>query len=231
MYDYAASVERLADWLRRQAASDWSPTPEAKRLRAVAAKLAKIADTLEAPGLQSLELAFEAPEPDTGPIAVMDTPDTDADGLIARTPVDILGQIHASAWPLKPEESRAGSYKALCRDLRQLAEVARNQASGLPNPKQLSPFIYCADLYLHIRHECGLMEDGFPSLHGEGALVMGFLEVCEQAGQERDLVTLRHRLTEAAQRFDRQAMPDNLSSFLVPARKVGFDEGKRAKST
>ena len=125
MYDYEASLNRLAECVSQMRTSNWSPTQEARDLRALAHDLNDMADRLWDPKWASLETAFDAEE----------------------RVIDLTTGAHITV-------PRTVSFAGLQMQLRDLADMAMRKCESLPNPRRRDHLSYFADVYLHIRHHC-----------------------------------------------------------------------------
>lgn len=188
MYDYKASLEALAARVRQMRDSEWSPTPEAKRLREMSADLQAMAESLGGCEWMNLEGVLDADDP----------VETGLDG-----------------WPLEQSGSNQGKFAQLRSQLLELAEFAAKQAEELPNPRQKGYTDYFADGYLRIRYECGL---SLPVLYNQGPDVKEFGELCVSARIPLSPERARGLLAEALKRFEPQEESEGFGRFLVLLR-------------
>lgn len=186
-YDYDASTKKLSDKMREMRNSNWNPTPRVKELRKFAGELEKAADLMSEYRWMSVEESYEQdPKPVTG-----------VDGY----PI-----------PFDENESKKGFYQSLKWQLRDIAEVARQEAESFPSPQSRPVMPYGALVFLHIWYQC---ENDRPTLYDESEAVIAFSKVCEVAGIYLSPPRIRTLLGKALENFDGASWPPGLDRILV----------------
>ena len=136
---YEAGIDRLVKRLRLMNATAWNPTPKRKAAEALAARLADLANYLDATGT----LQFDLEE------------------LHNRPAPPVVGE---DGWPQPDEvaESWHLSYKGTVWRMRDLAESARRVAAKLPNARAKPALPFAALVFLHLRYRYGFQRPSPP---------------------------------------------------------------------
>lgn len=185
-YDYEEGKRRIIRWLSARRAIDWSPTPELRRLESLIKELESITARLEEPHWLSLEEAYEADPPR----------EMNHKGVMVDTGL-----------------SNHGRFSALKRGLRELAQTARQEIEQLPGARQRLEVPRAAELFLHLRHHCGIPP---PVIYESGDFVIDFGELCKGAGVHLSLQRLTNILSQVLRDFDLFLPPPDLDQILVP---------------
>lgn len=186
MYDYTASLARLTRRLADMTMAEWSPTPRVNELRKIAEDLNGLADRLVWD--LGLEEAWERPDP---------------------TEIGIDG------WPVEVQAGKFGRYQHLLKEMRDLAATANREADSLPNSRARIWQPWVADIYLHIRHQCGMNR---PSAYIDGPGVIDLAETINAVlpeGRKLDRGTVKNLLSAALRTFNPLSFPDELFEILV----------------
>ncbi len=185
-YDYEEGKRRISAWLADIRSTDWSPTPEVRRLQSLIEDLEAMASRLGEQQWLFLEAAHDTEPPKE---------------------IDVTGNAFDADF------SNQGRYAALRHRLSELADTARQQISDLPNSRQRPEVPQAAELLLHLRYECQLPP---PTVYHTGDFVIDFDEICKAAGVRLSHYRLRNILLEVLETFDRHIAPPQLARMLVP---------------
>ena len=214
--DLEASLRRLAEWLAEARRSEWSPTPEVKRLRALADHLDRTAEALE-------KVAGILADPDWLDLEVFVDGQTDAEGrlLPAVHGCDVHGnplprEFHFGRFGYAPIQSRETAER-----LREIANKAREQAGALPRPRTRPELEFAAEVFAHLWYEAG---KPLPTLYDTNKAVIAFQEIINRDSRHaRRLLKVAFGLHKevvagremTVQNFDPLSLPPGFDRFLV----------------
>lgn len=127
MLDYEQSIAKLIDRVKQIHEVNWSPTPEAKALEALANKLEETIAMMDESAYWELEDAFDQPQ---------------------------QGWVRFDG-TREPDIDRSGRYASIRWAMYEVAEFARAKKDELPNPKKKHALPFAAIGLLHIMYEAG----------------------------------------------------------------------------
>ena len=185
---YDTGVDHLVKRIRALNESGWTPKPKRKEAKALAVRLATLADFLDATGTLQLDLE-----------ELHDRPIPPLVGDDGRSRPDAM----AESWHI--------SYQGMIWRLRDLAVSARRVATELPNPRAKAALPLAALVFLHLRYRHGFQR---PTLYDAGEDVRAFQRVTDAAGMPLSAERLRGALSVALRNFDPHFFPDYLAEFV-----------------
>ncbi len=188
IYDYEEGKRLISVRLAEVRATDWSPTPEVRRLKSLIEDLEAMANRLGGQEWLYLEAAHDA---------------------------DSLVEYGLDGYPIDPGISNVGRFAGVRFGLQELAKTARAQLEELPSARERNEVPHAAQLFLHLRYECGMPR---PTLYEGGEAIMEFTRLCEVANVYLSPERIRNILSEALKTVDAHLPPSGLTYVLVPKK-------------